>query len=422
MQILCFGAAALAFAIRPAGRRFGASAIAVAALIGIALLGCLQLLALPAHLLEAMAPWSLGVYGEANRVIELYGRQPVTPRISVAPKSTVTVTLLTLAYAAAFTAAVIAARSQTRRRVLVWTLVGASGLHVLIAVAMEGGMTERTSGAFVNPNNFAGYLQIGAAFAFGIIWLELLKGGDRVAGIHDPGLRFQRRAVPLVLRVLLWGVLATGIGATRSRGGIAAACLTTLILLGLAAWQQRTRSRHAALGALTAIVVGLGFAALTMGTTPLLRFLASDPREAESDTRVRLWRISMEAFERAPIAGTGLGTFREAFRHVQPPDLRGLVEQAHNDFLQMLVTGGVIGATLIVVAVGSFLIVLVRRWTAQTRREESAMALAGIGALLALLLHGIVEFNMSIPAIPATLATMLGVSWAAANAPSRSHG
>ena len=38
-----------------------------------------------------------------------------------------------------------------------------------------------------------------------------------------------------------------------------------------------------------------------------------------------------------------------------------------------------------------------------------------LGAITALLLHGLVEFNMSIPAIPATLAIIAGACWSAAN-------
>jgi hypothetical protein len=42
------------------------------------------------------------------------------------------------------------------------------------------------------------------------------------------------------------------------------------------------------------------------------------------------------------------------------------------------------------------------------------VALAGVGALLSLTLHGLVEFNLSVPIIPATLACALGVAWSAA--------
>ena len=75
-------------------------------------------------------------------------------------------------------------------------------------------------------------------------------------------------------------------------------------------------------------------------------------------------------------------------------------------------TAGWTGATLGLVALGAILVILARTWKRQQHREESAFALAGIGALVSLVLHGLVEFNFSIPAIPATLACVVG--WALA--------
>ena len=415
VELLAFSAAATAFAGRPPNRVFGLAAIPLFALVTISVFGLLQLLPLPRDLLGGISPWSLAVHDEANALLRQFERPPVNGRISVAPFSTASAALLTLAYAAAFAAAaIVSSGSKWRRRVLVWTLLSASLLHVFIGAAVAG-TSNRIHGAFINPNHFAGYLQIAAAFGFGTIWLELLKSRERGSASHDIGERFQRRAVPIALRILLWAVIAAGIGLTRSRGGILAAALTIILLLGLATFQRTMRSRRAVIPTYLALFAGITFVAVSVGRAPLFRFLSADPRELESDTRVQIWRGSLDAFHQSPIVGSGLGTFREAFRHVQPEEVVGLVEQAHNDFLQMLVTGGTIGATLAVLAAASMLILLVRRWAQQVHREESAFALAGIGALVALLLHGLVEFNMSIPAIPVTLATMLGVSWAAAN-------
>jgi predicted branched-subunit amino acid permease len=58
--------------------------------------------------------------------------------------------------------------------------------------------------------------------------------------------------------------------------------------------------------------------------------------------------------------------------------------------------------------------ILARAWWRQQHREESAIALVSMAAMFALLFHGIAEFNFSIPAIPATLAVVLGAGWTAA--------
>jgi O-antigen ligase len=192
-----------------------------------------------------------------------------------------------------------------------------------------------------------------------------------------------------------------------------AAGATTTVLFALAIVHRRSRGRRAAATVAVALLLGSLFAAVTAGAGRFARFLELDPRDAGSSTRVALWRASIDAWKEFPIVGSGLGTFREAFRRVQAGELTGLVEHAHNDLLQLAVTGGAVGAALGLGLFISLFVLLLRAWIAQRHREESAMALSGAGALLCLSLHGLVEFHLSIPIIPATLACVLGASWAA---------
>jgi O-antigen ligase len=269
----------------------------------------------------------------------------------------------------------------------------------------------------VNPNHFAGYLQIALAVAFGLLWREVLHYRSS-RGEHQRGQRFENIFMRTSVRVLLWGMIAAGIALTESRGGILTAAIATVVLLSIAPAHPRIQSRRwsfaaAGMGAMAAAV---GLTALAVKQQPILRFLASDPRDPASDLRFHLWRLSVEAWWQFPLLGSGLGAFRDAFRHVQPRDFNYLVEFAHSDPLQLLVTGGLVGLALGATAVGATLVALLRHWYREPRREESAFLLASFGAIVSLLLHGLVEFNLSIPAIPATLACVAGFGWAASHA------
>ncbi|MGH9369393.1 MAG: O-antigen ligase family protein, partial [Thermoanaerobaculia bacterium] len=229
----------------------------------------------------------------------------------------------------------------------------------------------------------------------------------------EKAVRFERRFPALAGRILLWGLVAAGIALTQSRGGTLSAGLTTLALFALAIVHSRSKGRRRAGTVAAALLLGALFAGVAAGAGRFSRFLELDPRDAGSNTRTALWKASVEAWKEFPIVGSGLGTFREAFVRVQPRRLRGLVEHAHNDFLQLAVTGGAVGAALGATLFVSLLVLLLRAWSRQRHREESAVALAGFGALLSLTLHGLVDFSLSIPIIPATLACVLGASWAA---------
>jgi O-antigen ligase len=404
---------ALAFLTRPAARRIGAAIVPVTVLAAIALAGLVQIVPMSMPRLQRIAPVSAMAYADANQILALFHRRPLTTRISIAPSDTESTILLTLAYAVLFCSGAILFSTRTRRRVALTIFFTSTVIHILTSTATTPAM-ERLHGTFINPNHFAGYLQIALAVAFGLIWREILHNQQRGEGAGDLADRVEKRLIPLVLSVLLWAVIAAGIALTRSRGAILAASLTTVAMIAVAPLHRRRIGSSLAAATIVLILGGILFVASTTGEASLLRFLSSDPHEIGSDARTEIWSASLRAFRQSPLLGSGLGTFREAFRRVQPQSVTGLVEQAHNDFLQMLVTGGWIGAALVTIAFASMFALLFRAWLRQVHREEVAFSLGGIGALLALVLHGLVEFNMSIPAIPATLAVILGLAWAAA--------
>ena len=412
LELMAFGTAALAAFSR---RSPGAASIPLVLVLCIALIGAFQLVPFDPATLQRLSPVSASVFAQTNEVLRLFDAQPVPPRISIAPSDTARAALLIVAYAACFTSAFFLLRTRIRRRLLLYTFLLSAAVQAMHAAVTQSA-DQRIHGTFVNPNHFAGYLEIALAMAFAVLWTEIITGHERVSSQTERGEQFERRLVPLVWRVLLWGVIATGIALTRSRMGIAAAVLTAILLLATSALHRRTRSRYA-VAAGVSVAAALVLVGLITREIPLVRFLASDPRDPESDSRFRVWTLSIDAWREFPTFGSGLGTFREAFKRVQPRDFNGLYEQAHNDALQLLVTGGWIALALGGLALLTMFVLLIRGWAQQPRREECAVTLAAAAALFSLLVHGLAEFNFSIPAIPATLAIILGCGWAAANAP-----
>ena len=415
LELAAFVLAAGIFLTRPFPKFPGAAAAPTLLIGAIALEGLLQIVPLPTSLLHRWSPVSEKIYHDAADIFSVFRKRGApAPRISIAPWETRGTILLIGAFLAIFFSAAALLQSRSRRRLFLAVVLASAVVQIAVgAAATEVG--GRTHGMFVNADHFAGYLEISLALAFGLIWAEVLRSPDRARGVTDRGERFEKRFPSIAWRVLLWGFVATGIVLTKSRGGIAAAALTTIVLLSLAIAGGRGRARGSSVGiAVPALLFGALFVVAATHREILLRFLASDPRDIGSDLRVAIWKTSVRAWRQFPIFGSGLGTFREAFRRVQPRELTGLVEQAHNDFLQLLVTAGAVGAILGALAFGWLFVMFLRASRNQIHREESAIALAGFGALLSLVLHGLVDFNMSIPAIPATLAAVLGCAWAAA--------
>lgn len=421
LETLAFMTAAFTFAGRPRLAPLAGVWIPIAALLVVVLLGLAQLIPLPGPVLERISPVSAQIYSDTTNVLRLFRHAAPVGRISIAPTETVDTILLTSAYLSLFVSSVLLLRTRWRRRVFVAVLLGGAALHVLIATVIrplsgpDDTSSGRLHGAFVNSNHLAGYLQIMLAVAFGALWREVLFARERGQRLKESAKRMETRLLHVAPRLLLWAVFASGIALTRSRGGILVAFVSTVAMLSLALSHRRTRNRRLSIAVAggTTIAAGAGLVFLAVRQQPILRFLTSDPRDPASDLRVSLWRLSIEAWRQFPLAGSGLGTYREAFRRIQPRGFDYFVEFAHSDPLQLLVTGGLVGFVLGAIAFVALFIALLRGWRRESHREESAFMLAGIGALFALTLHGLVEFNLSIPAIPATLAAVTGFAWAA---------
>ena len=416
LEIFAFTIGGATFLSRSRSRLVKLPVPALGAAIALVALGLGQLVPLPEGFLERVAPTNLLIYRETDEILRLLGRSGhLLARVSIAPTETVGALLLIGGYVALFLSAVALLRNRMKRRAFSAVLLVAACGQILLAVIREP-VEDRVHGTFVNPDQLAGYLEIALAFAFGSLWSEVLMGSDRARTISERPERFEKRFVPLGLRVLVWALIAVGIGLTQSRGGILSAALMTLVLLGMAILHRPREARlhrQARNAVAAAVLLGILFVATTAGGRPFLRFLQLNPRHLAGNARVDLWRTSIRAWQEFPFVGSGLGTFREAFRRVQPRDFPGLVEHAHADSLQVLVTGGAVGAALGWILFASLFFSLIRLWRRQRHREESAVVLAGFGALLSLTLHGCVDFNLSIPAIAATLACAIGAAWAA---------
>jgi O-antigen ligase len=420
LEVFAFMVLAVTFLSQSRVRSWHPLRVPLGAVGALALLGFVQLLPLPVWLLSRVAPVNLRIYHDSARILSFFGSaSPPLPKISIAPTETFGTVLLILAYAALFLAAANLMNSRPRRRLFVLTIFVSAILQILFALLVEGpgrgagADEERVHGLFVNPNHFAGYLEIVLALAFAAIWTQVLVGGDRVSPTAEGAERFEKRLLPVAGRVVIWAVIALAIGATESRGGILAAAITTVTLFAMAVFHRRVRSRRRTLlGVGVALLAGMLFVAKTAGSEPFQRFLKLDPRDLAGNTRVLLWKTSLRAWQQFPVAGSGLGTFREAFRRVQPRFLEGLVEHAHSDSLQLLVTGGIVGELLGAALFASLFFIFIRAWRREKHREEATLLLGAVGALFSLTLHGFLDFNLSIPAIPALLACVLGTAWA----------
>ncbi len=406
LLLAAFGA--LAVAALAARRRadFGAHALLPAvALAGVAGVGALQLLLPPAGALAAVQALASDLAPSTGGAAPAAGR-------ALVPRAVWWSAAAWLAAAAWLVAAATAGRGRVNRRALGAALVGAALFQVVFGAQHLARRSttiwgrevpntpDRLRGTFVNPDHCATFLLLGLVAAFAWGWWAL----RRARQVEAP----ERKVLLVAPAALAWLMLFAGLAFTGSRSALAAALATTALQGVLAA--VAARRWHASVSGLLVAAVGVGFVAVVGLQQGLGRWLATSPYEVAWNIRLTVYQHSFELWQRAPWLGFGLGSFRDAFPLVSPPGLEASFWDAHNQYLELLVTGGLAAFALVAAAAVLVVARLARVLRHGARSEDRAAALAGLGAAAAMAIHAFFDFGLSMPANAVALVILAGAA------------
>jgi len=362
--------------------------------LGLIALALVQLVPLPPPALRVLSPGSYAFYDQTLLVRPLTAWKP----ISVSPSDT----LRGLAFLGAFLLLALAVELELgegrwRRRLLrtvVYTGLALTVVALLQAVSPEprrlyGVWQPRWDwavfGPYVNRNHFAGYLVMAGALALGLA-LEAL------ARLRAAWARRQRAFLLLGeaegLALLRAGaivmVIVAGLVASRSRGGVSAFAFAALAMSVVAPGRRRTALAVAVLVATGVVWIGLG------------GVISAFEMRGIRGSRLDLWRDMLPIVKHFPLFGVGWNAFATAYPWYQTIWKTEWIGEAHNDYLQALLDGGLVGLLLVA---GLFGVVL-RGAVARARRSPVELGL--FGALAGFAFHELVDFNGQIPANAAT--------------------
>jgi O-antigen ligase len=293
--------------------------------------------------------------------------------------------------------------NREERSSLLYVLLGLGGLSAVLAVLQLGSAPdgplyfyETTNngaavGLFANRNHeavlLASLFPLLAAFA-----------SPSFASALDARLRLiLAAAIGLALVALL---LVAGSRAGLITGGIALLAVP-LIYRGAPAAIARTSARSRIWAALIAALVVAGLVLLTIARG---RAEAVERMHGffGDEIRYRAWRPVMDMVWKYFPTGSGYGSFRDIFRIGEPRDLLAATEfyHAHNDWLEIVLTGGLPALLLLLIACLTFASKVIRLIQAKDNAHE-AYLLAWAGSLILFLLGiaSIVDYPLRVPSI-----------------------
>jgi O-antigen ligase len=270
-------------------------------------------------------------------------------------------------------------------------------------------LTQSTAfGPFINRHHFAGYMELTICLPLGLLFSGAVERSKRFIYFFAAGLM----GVALIM--------------TNSRGGFISLVAELLFLLVVAGIGRRRRKREgqnnaqrAKGGALRAalalaLVVALFAGVVWLGGESALNRLVGSVNMADPTTgRAHFWSVTMDIIKAHPLIGTGLGAFGVVYTHYDSRNGLFRLEQAHNDYLQVLSDGGIAGAALGLL----FVVMLFRMGFARRESKDvfrSGVALGALAGCFAVLVHSFFDFTLHTTSnallflILAALATMNG--------------
>jgi len=208
------------------------------------------------------------------------------------------------------------------------------------------------------------------------------------------------------------GVMGVALLLSGSRGGLVSVIAGIAFLIFVAYGRSGKRKLLVRLAAtvvvISAIVAG---AVMIGGETSLTRIADTATSNDITTNRKEIWSVSARIIQENGLLGVGMGAFGVAYsRH---DSFNGLerVEQAHNDYLEVLADTGIIGAVLGVL----FVFFLFRSGFRAVRSHDPLVRGAAAGAMagcFAILVHSLFDFVLHTTAIALlflTLAAIIGV-------------
>jgi hypothetical protein len=382
----------------------------------IVLTGCLalQLVPMPVSVIGWLSPLSLPL---RDSVQPLPQHLPTVRPLSVRAPDSEWALLVTLGAIALFwTARGIFSAGGVRRTVRALAVTGLALAILALVSPITGGRLAvwrilvpagglAPFGPFANRNHFAAWTIMAIPLCVGYLASRSAVRhrtdvvGDVRAGHAIPAVLADPRGIRVGLATL---VMIVALGVSRSVSGVLALAVSVIVSLAVMRWEPAAVRRW--LLALTGLAV-----AGTAAGWARISALPLDALPAGIAFRVAVWREAIPLARGFWAVGTGAGTYGAAMFLQRHGERGPAFAEAHNQYLQTAVEGGLLLAIPAAVAIVLFALAAARALRADTTSSRwiRAGAACGLGAVA---IQCLWESSLTLPAnagLAAVLAAIL---------------
>jgi O-antigen ligase len=391
----------------------------------------LQVVPLPASIVKVLSPRAYGI--TLGLVRDGLAAPSGWLTLSLAPSATLSELVLILCYGIFGFLVLRTVRSRRQVEIFVLVIVASALFQALYGMVemfsgheMIFGRVKRfgagsVTGTYVNRNHFAGFLEMAFPLSLGYLLVKARYFAmEKGLSIRQRILWFGQESLQWTLLLgLVPAFIGVGLVFSKSRSGIMVLVVTAVLAAAAtASWREFSeeegegpeRGTKRRFGRIVRLVVMVVLAAAVwLGIGPVIdRFSEMD---ISYEARRLFYENTLHMIGDFPLAGTGKGTYVDAYAMYEKVDDGLKLSYAHNDYLEFAAENGVVAGGALAAAGIGLAVWLAAMW----RRRRSSFAKGiGLGAMLgvtAILIHGFTDFNLQIPAnaVYFTALAMLGV-------------
>ncbi len=348
-----------------------------------------------------------------------------------------TMASLAFAYFAIFVVVLLTVRDTVRLGQLAQALVFSGVLQAVLGAVLFSIQAKyqiffvpvshsRMIGSFVYHNSLAGYLCMCLSIGIGLMLARLGDAESHngqwkahvvaaIAFVLSPKMRLRLLLIVMVIALVL----------TRSRMGNAA-LFVSMITVGFVAILVARKNAPQTIVLITSLII---IDVLVIGSWVGLEKVVERIQETDIATGEGGKSESVEARTEAahtalpivrdfPLFGTGGGSFYNIFLSYRTPNYGATyVDHTHNDFVEIATDYGLVGVGILGTLVVLTLAVAIRSLAQRKDKLPWGIAFGVAMAIVALLFHSTVDFNLQIPANAMTIVVILAMGWIAYSVP-----
>lgn len=351
--------------------------------IGLIVIGLIQLL-------------PLGSFDNSSNLLNI----PAVGSLSLDAYATRFFVIQLIIYLIFFAAALVFINGQKRMQKIVLTMIIFGAVMAFVGILQRLASPDAIYGvrptpqaipfaSFVNQHHFAAFMNLTLGLTLAVLFGKAFK---------------KDKSLLLIIAAFL---MLVALVFTSSRGGILSFFGVLAVVLLPSVLGKKTdegksgfRQKFTILaGAAAAVFAVVGAILLLGGGDSLMRGIGlSGVQENDlSSGRTHFWSIALKIFFDYPLLGAGLNAFGAAFPRYDTWNGTFRIEQAHNDYLQILADAGIVGFA----CVAAFIYFLFKKALphidssmSNFRRSAATGALAGCFGIL---IHSFFDFPLRTP-------------------------